>query len=111
MIAYRIQQANHPTEWLLDPERQFSTAWGVEDDVRVGISACESVEALAGYLAQVGIPFGLDSRIVEMECGWAEEDDVDAELGAILVIPTRIISETLVADHDEFDAALDAALA
>lgn len=106
MISYRVQQAEHPTEWLLDPERQFSTSWGTEDDIRAGISACESIESLASYLAQVGIPFGLDSRIVEMECEWVDDDDANAELGAILVIPTRIISETLVADHDEFHAAL-----
>ena len=42
MIAYRIQQPEHPTAWLLDPERQHSTNWSDDEDVRDGVSACST---------------------------------------------------------------------
>lgn len=117
MITYRVQQAQHPTEWLLDPERQLSTSYCRLDEngdpsIRAGVSACESIETLACYLAQVGIPWNPHtSRLVAMECEWADDEDEDADLGAVLVIPTTIISDTLIADCDEFWAAMDAALA
>ena len=31
-----------------------------------------------------------------MESHWADDDDIDADLGAILVIPTAIVSAELV---------------
>lgn len=113
MIAYRIQQAQHPTAWLLDPERQLSTSYrGSFDDegVRNGVSACATIEDLAAYVAQGLLPVDNGSRLVAMECEWADDEDEDAEYGAILVIPTAIVSDELVPDSffDLADAAFDA---
>lgn len=96
--AYRIQQGYHDIDLLLDPECQYSTNWCNEDDIRHGISACWSVEALAEYFAQSGIPLDDDCRLVAMECELADDTDTDAHLGAILVIPTRIVSANLITD-------------
>ena len=98
MIAYRIQQPEHKIEWLLDPEFQFSTSWYAESDIRVGVSACASVEDLATYFAQSGVPLGEGCQLVAMECDWADDDDLDAALGAILVIPTAIVSAEPITD-------------
>ena len=92
-MYYRIQQANHPIEWLLDPTHQFSTSY-CTDDVRNGVSVCRSIEALAEYFAQVGIPFDETCYLVEVDGERSEDRDEDAELGALLVYPTEIISAT-----------------
>ena len=97
--TYRIQQGYHDLDLLLDPECQYSSPWnGDEGLIRHGISACWSVEELAEYFAQVGIPLDDDCRLVEMECELSDDVDVDAHLGAILVIPTRIVSANLITD-------------
>ena len=93
-MYYRIQQANHPLEWLLDPAHQFSPSWNPGDDVRNGVSVCRSIEALAEYFAQVGIPFDETCMLVEVDGERSEDRDEDAELGALLVYPTEIISAT-----------------
>jgi hypothetical protein len=98
MKAYRIQQANHSLALLLDPETQYSTNWSDPEDVRAGVSACRSIEDLATYFAQTGVALDADCRLVEMECEWADDDDADADLGAILVIPTAILSADKVPD-------------
>lgn len=92
MSYYRIQQENHPIEWLLDPEYQFSTSWNAGDGVRNGVSVCDSIETLATYFATVGIPFTDDCLLVELDGTWSDDDDEDAHLGASLIYPTRIIS-------------------
>ena len=109
MSYYRIQQANHPIEWLLDPEYQFSTSWNAGEDVRVGVSVCDSIEELASYLAQVGIPFTDDCLLVELDGTWSDDDDEDAHLGARLIIPTRIVSTELAGERliDMIMAAYD----
>lgn len=99
MIAYRIQQPEHPTAWLLDPERQHSTNWADDEDVRDGVSACSTVEDLATYFAQVGIALSDDCLLVAMECDWADGEDMDAALGAILVIPSAIVSTEIAGDR------------
>ena len=98
MITYRIQQPEHPLSLLLDPETQLSTNWCDDTDVRSGVSACQSVEDLAAYFAQVGIALTADCLLVAMECEWADDDDMDEALGAVLVIPTAIISAEQVPD-------------
>lgn len=98
MSYYRVQQAAHPIEWLLDPEYQFSTSY-VDDSVRTGVSVCESIEELAAYLAQVGIPFDDDCLLVELDGDLADDEDEDAHLGARLIIPTRIVSTELAGER------------
>ena len=92
MISYRIQQGNHPIALLLDPATQLSTSWSNDDDVRQGVSACMSIEDLAGYFAQSGVCLDDECLLVAMECEWADGEDADAHLGAELIIPTAIIS-------------------
>ena len=92
MSYYRVQQANHPIEWLLDPEYQFSTSWNAGEDVRSGVSVCGSLEELATYFATVGSPFTDDCLLVELDGAWSDDEDEDAHLGAMLVYPTEIIS-------------------
>ena len=62
------------------------------------MSACLSIEDLAGYFAQAGIPLTDDCLLVEMDSEWADGDDADAALGAHLVIPAAIISAIPVPD-------------
>ena len=97
MITYRIQQPEHSLDLLLNPETQRSTPWnGDEDLIREGVSACASRDDLALYFAQSGVSLSDDCLLVAMESHWAEDDDIDADLGAILVIPTAIVSAELV---------------
>ena len=93
-------------------ENQISVSWGTYEDVRNGLSACDSREELAAYLAQTGIEFREDWQLVEFEgdINW-EEDDLDADKGVSLVFPTKIISTEVIGDGfmDEIFAAFDAA--
>lgn len=52
MIAYRIQDKRRGTEYLLDPETQYS--WPMDYDeskARHGMSGCETIVELAAYWA------------------------------------------------------------
>jgi hypothetical protein len=69
---------------------------GQVEDVRRGVSACRSVEALYEYLSGRYASRLGQSVIVEMEADLAAEDDWDAADGAVLVLPTRIVSVTPV---------------
>ena len=97
----------------LDIEKTFECGqcfrWNAGEDVRVGVSVCDSIEELASYLAQVGIPFTDDCLLVELEGTWADDEDEDAHLGARLIIPTRIVSTELAGERliDMIMAAYD----
>lgn len=108
---YRIQDRDIDTADLLDPEMQFSESYST-GTVRTGKSVCRSIEDLAWYFAHAGVPLSpIDSVLVELEGDWADEDDEDADLGAYLVIPTRVVSVTEIPDefYAEVDRILDAA--
>lgn len=96
MSFFRIQDADRPN--ILDPENHVSYSWNNLEDFRHGISACESRGELADYLAQTGIPFSDDSVLVEFDGDYADEDDEDAHLGAVLTIPARIIATEKVGE-------------
>ena len=99
MIAHRIQQPEHPLDLLLDPATQYSTDWSDRDDtIRHGISACSTIEGLAAYFAQSGVPLSDDCLLVAMACDWSDDEPQDAHLGEILVIPSAIISATPIDD-------------
>lgn len=106
MIAYRIQQGHHPLGLLLDPATQLSTSYCNDESVRSGVSACRTIEDLADYLAHGTIALDDSCLIVATRSHWADEDDA---LGAILVIPTAIVSADLVDDnfHTLVNAACD----
>lgn len=110
MSFYRIQSADRDVQDLLDPEMQTSISY-TDDSERQGVSVCGSLEELAGYLAQVGIPFDDTFVVVELDGTWSDDEDEDAELGALLVHPAQIISVTPITEKllDMIDAAYDAA--
>lgn len=110
MIFFRINQPGDAPERILNPEDQISHSWNNEEDVRHGVSACESVEELATYLAQVGIPFDDNCTLIEFEGTYAAEDDHDAHLGAVLTIPTRIVSVRPLGEAEDFWEAMAAAI-
>lgn len=97
---FRVQDGNRSLDQLLDPD-QVSGYWGRSDLDRPGVSVCESIEALARYLAGTGIPYGLPGWVlVELE---GEEidgaDAVDAADGEVLIRPTRVVSSQLIPDE------------
>ena len=113
-MYYRIQQPEHSIDLLLDPECQFSTSYchtdeNGEESVRRGVSVCDSIESLAGYFAQTGVPLSSDCSIVTLDGDWSDDEDEDAALGALLVIPTEILNVAPVTDEffDLVGAAYD----
>lgn len=109
MSYFRVQHPNRPD--ILNPENQTSESYnpGSEDDIRTGISVCDSREELAEYLAQSGIPFEDDWELIECDGYHADDQDEDAHLGARLIHPTEIISRETIGDGfiEEIFAAYD----
>lgn len=99
MTWFRIQEAHRNPADLLDPEQQQSHAWGC-DDVRDGISVCETRDDLARYLAGTGIPIGAGEWVVvELAGDRLPVQGLDAALGEVLIRPTAIVAVT-PADDD-----------
>lgn len=112
---YRLHDNRRDHHSILNEANWQSASYGdaFGDDVRHGVSACESIEELAAYFAQTGIDVGASPVIVELEADQADDEDHDVALGAVLVFPrsiARIITDT-DAEWAQFDAALDAAFA
>lgn len=87
MIAYRIQDKNRGTGYLLDPETQYS--WPMDYDeskVRRGVSGCESIAELAAYWATHEID-ATDPVLVRVEGPQSEDTPLDEEFGEVLVLP------------------------
>ena len=98
MIAYRIQDKHRGTEYLLDPETQYS--WPMDYDeskVRHGVSGCETIEGLAAYwathLVKASVPV-----LVRVEGPQSEDTPLDKEFGEVLVLPetAEVIEDTPV---------------
>ncbi|GIG27277.1 MULTISPECIES: hypothetical protein [Cellulomonas] len=107
---YRIQEACRPVAQLLDAEYQTSLSYCTGTE-RSGVSACRSVEDLATYLAISGMPWDPETFVlVEVDADLADVEDEDHDLGARLVIPTKIIAVTPVMDTGLLDL-IDAAFA
>src|SRR5690606_15711415 len=62
-------------------------------------SVCRDEEALVDYLAHTGADF-TDTVLVQLEGEYADEDGHDAELGEILIFPSRIVSVRPVDDEN-----------
>lgn len=88
---YRIQDAGRDVAALLDPAQQTSLSYSTDTE-RHGVSVCDSIEALATYLAQSGVEFTAQSVVVEVTGPLSDDTDEDANLGALLVLPTAILS-------------------
>lgn len=91
---FRIQLADRDARDLLDADQQTSTHYSnIESMDRPGVSVCASREELAAYLAGAGVPFGTGEWVlVELLGDRSDIADYDAEFGALLVHPTRIVS-------------------
>nr|DAM39793.1 MAG TPA: hypothetical protein [Caudoviricetes sp.] len=87
MIAYRIQDKRRGTEYLLDPETQYS--WPMDYDeskVRRGISGCETIAELAAYWATHSVE-ATDPVLVRVEGPQSDDTPLDEEFGEVLVLP------------------------
>jgi hypothetical protein len=98
---YRIDAPGFEITDYLKPEFQFSSTQD-ESDIRHGKSAFSNLDSLLRYWATTGLPCSIYHRLTIMEGHLSDDDDMDADLGAVLVIPTAIIScETLADEHHE----------
>lgn len=98
MIAYRIHDRTRGTEYLLDPETQYS--WPSDEDeskVRHGVSGCETIEELAAYWATHSVG-ATDPVLVRVEGPQSEDTPLDEEFGEVLVLPetAEVIEDTCV---------------
>lgn len=98
MISYRIQDKRRGTEYLLDPETQYS--WPMDYDeskVRRGISGCETIVELAAYWATHSVE-AIDPVLVRVEGPQSEDTPLDWEFGEVLVLPetAEVIEDTPV---------------
>lgn len=112
MAFYRVQTAERDVADLLTLEGQTSTSYNNDEDVRIGVSVCDSLEDLAAYLAQTGIPFDETWVVVELDGYFADDEDEDAHLGARLVLPHTILSVTPTTEQllGLIDVACDAVI-
>lgn len=87
MIAYRIQDKRRGTEYMLDPETQYS--WPSNNDeslVRRGVSGCETIEELAAYWTTHAVEAAVPV-LVRVEGLQSEDTPLDEEFGEVLVLP------------------------
>lgn len=98
MVAYRIQDRKRGTEYLLDPETQYS--WPSDGDmskVRHGVSGCETIEELAAYWTTRASE-AWDPVLVRVEGPESQDCPLDWEFGEVLVLPetAEVIEDTCV---------------
>ena len=98
MIAFRIQDRKRGTEYLLNPETQYS--WPMDYDeskVRHGVSGCETIAELAAYWATHTLD-ATDPVLVRVEGPQSEDTPLDEEFGEVLVLPetAEVIEDTCV---------------
>ncbi len=95
----RIQPAVRNPSDLLDPANWRSETWitGETDGTMLGVSACIDEAALGRYFSLLD-KIDEGCVLVVMEAIEADVPDVDADQGALLVWPQRIISTTPLAD-------------
>lgn len=98
MSFFRVQAPTFPVTDILNPENQISISWTPTQNIRTGISACTSRENLATYLAQVGISWDDSWTLVEFDGYFADDEDEDAHLGAVLTHPTAIVSTEIIGE-------------
>lgn len=105
MIAYRMQDADRDLDDLLDPEQQYSFPMSNDDeDVRHGVSGCESLAALAAYIACHAIEADMPV-IVVIEGPESEDVPVDGDHGEVLLLPVR--AERIEDDEEFFGLVSD----
>lgn len=75
----------------------------VDRDCRDGVSAFPSIEGLYRYLAERGADGDGDCVVLELEGELTGDRDLDADAGALLIRPTRVVA-TRPFDQDVFEA-------
>lgn len=105
---FRIQAADRDVTELLDPEH-VSYSWDSEDVSDHGTSTCETVEALAAYIAQTGIPFGIGDWVIVEVAGDNLGRGRDGHMGEYLIAVNEIVSVRPFDDefYDMIGAAYD----
>ena len=88
---YRLQQPGDDPERLLDPDEQYSEPWGESHQIREGVSVFPDVDALYRYMIRRDADLEEGTQVVALEGTQSEDRDFDAEEGAMLVRPTRIL--------------------
>ncbi len=116
-IFYRVQPGDRD---IMDGP-QVSRAWHRDETEaqptdRAGVSACQSLDELAGYLATrgAGIPYGLPGWVLVAFVGELSEDQpLDFCDGEVLVHPEAVVQTTLIPDwfFEKIGAAWDEASA
>lgn len=87
MIAYRIQDKHRGTEYLLDPETQYSRPMSDDESlVRHGVSGCETIEELAAYWSLEAV-YATEPVLVRIEGPQSEDEPLRAHWGEVLVLP------------------------
>jgi hypothetical protein len=64
---------------------------GQVEDVRRGVSCCRSIDDLRSYFADRGADLTGD-QLITLDGELSDDDDYDADDGAVLVLPSRIVS-------------------
>jgi hypothetical protein len=100
---FRLQHHSR-TETILDPATWESTSWSdIDSDTRRGVSVCTDLDDLVDYFAECECDYGpeyIDRLVViELEGSLSEDDDFDADRGAYLIYPSRIVSVQPVPDE------------
>lgn len=88
---FRIQSADRDVAELLDPEH-VSYSWDDEAVSDLGVSTCESIEALAAYVARTGIPCGLGEWVIVEVAGDNLGLGRDGRYGEFLIAVDEIVS-------------------
>lgn len=98
MIAFRIQDRKRGTEYLLNPETQYSRPMDHDESkIRHGVSGCETIEELAAYWATHSVEASVPV-LVRVEGPQSEDTPLDEEFGEVLVLPetAEVIEDTPV---------------
>jgi hypothetical protein len=89
---YRLQAGDYDPERLLDPDEQYTEPWGDDESVREGVSVFPEVDGLYRYMIRRDAHMDEDMVLVALEGLPSEDRDFDADEGARLVKPTRIVA-------------------
>lgn len=103
--AYRIQAADRDLNDLLDPEQQLSFPMDEDDEqVRRGVSGCQTLADLAAYIACYAIQAPCPV-LVRITGPLSDDTPCDEADGEVLLLPTT--AEIISDDAKFFDLVSD----
>lgn len=100
MIAYRIQDKKRGTEYLLNPETQYSRPMSDDESlVRHGVSGFKTIEELAAYWSLEAV-YATEPVLVRIEGPQSEDEPLRAHWGEVLILPetAEVIEGSYVRD-------------